>query len=331
VIVPDYPVFETRPYTMAVANAIAELAATRPIDVVHLHYAVPHAAAAVLARCALGDASPAFVLTLHGTDVTRVGADPLLARVARAATLAMDGRSVPSAFLQAEALRWLDKADAPDTVAVLANFVDEQRFTVAEDGTRGALDHLFPNRARPASGPDPSPLLVHVSNFRPIKRVGDALEVLATLRKVRDVRLCLVGEGPDRARLEAQCRVLGLRDCVHFAGRTVDVAHYVRHADGFLLTSESESFGLAALEALSCGVPVFGYKVGGLPEVVTGDVGRLVPAFDRDALASALIDVLGDTHELARLRKNARQRVLDSFRKEPALERYEQWYRRSKR
>lgn len=320
--VPQYPLFEHLPYALALAAEIVRVAQQHTLDVVHVHYAVPHAASAQLAVQALGPDAPAIVTTLHGTDVTVVGADPSLASIARATTRHSDALSVPSEFLKRQALKWLAGAAHPE-IQVIANFVDTVRFAPAAPGEASCFDPLFGGAG---AG---EPVLVHVSNFRPIKRVGDALELLARVRTRRPMRLCLIGDGPERAGIERRAAQLGIAASVCFLGRQLAVEQYLRHADAFLLTSESEGFGLAALEALSCGVPVFGYAVGGLTEVVPDEAGRLAPAFDIAVLAERVLDALADPVAHTRMRQFARAHALAHFQSEPALDRYELLYRRT--
>jgi glycosyltransferase involved in cell wall biosynthesis len=186
------------------------------------------------------------------------------------------------------------------------------------------FDALFPlaNAAKPIK------TLMHVSNFRAVKRTGDLIELVSELNRSVPVRLVLVGDGPERAACEARVRELGLRERVVFLGAQTEFTEHLQQADAFVLTSENESFGLAALEALSCGVPVFGYRVGGLASVVTEDAGRLVSPFDRGALERALTEVLRDDALQKKLGQAARKRVHDRFRLQPTLDRYEQLFER---
>jgi N-acetyl-alpha-D-glucosaminyl L-malate synthase BshA len=322
VAVSDYPLFEHPPYTLAVAAKIVEVASTERLDLVHVHYAVPHAAAAYLARQALGAAAPRFVTTLHGTDVTRDGIDRGYQPITRFTVAASDGITVPSAFLRREAYRLLDlHADLP--IEVIPNFVDTERFTPAAPRDRARFAALFPNARGDADGP----VLVHVSNFRVVKRPADLIDVLVRVRQRVPARLVLVGDGPERAGTAERARALGVADVVCFRGEQADVVDELKHADVFLLTSASESFGVAALEAMSAGVPVVAYRVGGLAEVVTDTTGRLVAAGDVAMLAAAIVEVVGDAGRHAALAGAARAHALAHFRREPALDRYVTYFR----
>ena len=311
VALPPYPLFDAPPYTVALASTIIDVARAHRLDVVHVHYAVPHAASAYLARQALGAAAPRVVTSLHGTDVTRVGVDPAYRPVTVFCVGQSDGVVVPSRFLQREAERLLGlPAGLP--VEVVPNFVDTARFSPGPD----------------APAPGDAPHLLHVSNFRPVKRVPDVLEAFARVRRaLPGARLTLVGDGPDMGVARHRAWELGVDAHARFLGRQTDFMAELRSADAFLLPSESESFGVAALEALSTGVPVFGYRVGGLPDLVTEDVGRLVTPLDVDALAAATVAVLRAPDVHARLRRAARARAVEHFRAEPALERYEAYLR----
>lgn len=317
----EYPLFEHPLYTLALASTLIDVVRTHALDLLHVHYAVPHATSAYVARQALGSRAPKLVTSLHGTDVTRMGVEPAY-RSATVFTVAQsDAVIVPSAFLQREAYRLLE-VPASLPIEVIPNFVDSDVFAPAAEPDARVLSPLF--------GPDTGegPVLFHVSNFRPVKRVTDVIEVLARLRKEVPAKLVLVGEGPERAGAEARVRQLGLERWVCFTGRRNDFADDLKHADAFVLPSQTESFGVAALEALSVGVPVFGYHVGGLPEVVTSEVGALVQPLNVDALADAILAMLKNPAARASMRAAARKRALEQFRAEPALDRYESTLRR---
>jgi len=321
VVVPTSPVFDHAPYGEAVACHLIELARREPVDLVHLHYAVPHAASALVAAQVLGAAAPAMVITLHGTDVTKLGSHPSLHAVTAFALEGCAGLTTPSHYLRGQAVDHFGLA--PDRIEVIANFVDLERFAPPRRRDRAQLSGLF---ATPESGPEAGPVLFHVSNFRPIKRPLDLIEVLARIRRTMPARLVLVGDGPERAAVEARARELRVADAVCSLGRRRDFASLLAHADGFLLTSENESFGVAALEAMASGVPVFGYQVGGVPEVVD-DTGTLVPCGDIDALARAVIAGVSDRRTHDAMADRARARAESLFSMNLAVERYEIYFR----
>jgi L-malate glycosyltransferase len=319
------PPLDQAPYALALASGLVQIAEDHGLDLVHVHYAVPHAASAYLARRVLASKAPRLVTTLHGTDVTHVGSDPSYRAITRFAVSSSDGITVPSQFLKREAYRLLGlPPERP--IEVIPNFVDTERFTPAASRDRGRFDEAFAD-----AGGDPSdrgaPVLFHVSSFRAVKRVTDLVDALAGVRRHGPARLMLVGDGPERGRLMVRARELGVARSICLLGARADFVDYLRHADAFLLPSESESFGVAALEALSCGVPVIGYGVGGLPEVVDSDSGRLVEPFDVTALVKSALEVVADGELRETMGRAGRRRAEERFRREPALARYEAHYR----
>jgi N-acetyl-alpha-D-glucosaminyl L-malate synthase BshA len=319
---PDYPLFDAPPQMLGLAGAIARICDGYGVELLHVHYAVPHAASAYLARQLLGARGPALVTTLHGSDVTRVGIDPAYQEITRFCVETSDAITAPSVYLRERAYELLGISLAR-RIEVIENAVDTERFVPAHTRDPHYFDALFGT-----AGGEPIKTLLHVSNFRAVKRTGDLIELASELNKQLPVRLVLVGEGPERAACEARTRELGLGHRIKFLGALTDFTAHLQQADAFVLASENESFGLAALEALSCGVPVFAYKVGGLGSVVTEDAGRLVPAFDRAALRRALTEVLRDDALQRKLGQAARQRAHDRYRMQPTLDRYEHLYER---
>lgn len=211
VSISDYPLFEHPPYALAVAASVVEVASEHHLDLVHAHYAVPHAASTYLARQVLGPRAPRFVTTLHGTDVTRTGIDPAYLSITRFTVAASDGITVPSDFLRREAYRLLGVPSARP-IEVIPNFVDTEHFAPALGRERARLAELFEQQWGPSS--ETGPILFHVSNFRPVKRVTDLMEVLARVREHVPARLVLVGDGPDRAQAAQRARELGLQRSV---------------------------------------------------------------------------------------------------------------------
>ena len=305
--VPGYPLLEHSPYGLALASLIVEVTRAHALDLVHVHYAVPHASSALLARQVLGPHAPRLVTSLHGTDVAPLGADPSYRTVTAHAVAVSDRIIVPSAYLRDQAHTRLGlPADVP--VEIIPNFVDTDHFAPAAEP-----------RVRSASA---SVNLFHVSNLRPVKRAVDLVEVLAQVRRHLDAHLTIVGDGPDRGAVEARAAALGAARHVHFLGKRADFVDELRRADAFVLPSEVESFGVAALEALSAGVPVFAYRVGGLPEVVVDGVGRLVEPYDTGALARAIVESVSAPAAHAAMGRAARAHVLGRYRREPAIDRY---------
>ena len=259
-----YPLFEYPPYALALASKMIDVARHEGLDLLHVHYAIPHATSAVLARQILGDRGIPVVTTLHGTDITLVGRDPSFKPVVEHAIDASDGVTAVSDWLRRETLA---EFDVHREIDVIPNFVDTERFH------RSPKDHF-----KQAIAPDGERLVVHVSNFRKVKRTPDVVEVFAALHATGawpqdharagqpgGVKLLMVGDGPDRAACEMLARERGVWGEVRFLGKQEPVEEILSIADLFLLPSASETFGLAALEAMACGVPVVSTDIGGLP------------------------------------------------------------------
>lgn len=314
----DYPALaDSGAYPIALASKMIEVTTTQKLDLLHVHYAVPHATAAWMAAEVMGDKAPRIVTTLHGTDITLVGADPSHLPITRYSILRSDAVTTPSNFLRRATWQNLNLSDALP-IEVIPNFVDTERYAPSRD--RSALEALF---ATP-----PEKVLVHVSNFRPVKRIPDVVTVFAAVNRRRPCHLVLIGDGPDRAAAEEQVRALGLKDRVAFLGERDAFADVLAACDVFLLPSELESFGLAALEALSCGVPVVASDIGGIPELVEHQVtGLLAPLGDTHAMAQHAVGLLEDPARWAAFSTAARKRVLERFQVGPAIERYEALYR----
>jgi N-acetyl-alpha-D-glucosaminyl L-malate synthase BshA len=320
------PPLENGVYALALAGTMATVSLRERLDVLHMHYALPHAPSALLAQqmvTAAGAPPPRLVTTLHGTDVTGIVGDAALTAITRHAVLRSDAVTTPSAWLRRAAQETLSLPEAT-RVEVVPNFVDPEQFH-PEAGRPDVRQH-FPALAW--EGPGAPAVLLHASNFRAVKRVGDAVLALVQVLKSRPAVLVLVGDGPERQRVEEMVASLGLSRHVAFLGEQLQVGRLLSQADLFLLPSEQESFGLAALEALSSGVPVVASNVGGLPEVVRhGETGWLVPVRDPAALAAAVVKLLADEPRRAAMGKAARADALARFRPEPVVGRVEALYR----
>jgi N-acetyl-alpha-D-glucosaminyl L-malate synthase BshA len=316
VVVPHYPLFEYPPYSLALATKMVEVCAHQSLDLLHVHYAVPNAISAVLAREILAPRPLKVVTTLHGTDITLVGNDPNYLATTRFGILESDAVTAVSEWLKQETASQFGIEKA---IEVVPNFIDPARYERARDlpGARAW--------ARPGER-----ILIHVSNFRPVKRVMDLIGVHERLRRSLPVRLILVGDGPERCKVEQYCRGNDLCDSVTFVGGgTYVIEELLVGADLFLLPSETESFGLAALEALSCEVPVIASRVGGLPEVVDdGRTGYLLPVGDLEGMAAAAARLLGDEPLRRAFGSEGRRRAVERFAEERIVERYRAVYRR---
>ncbi len=317
---PHHPLFPEPPYFLALANLLARVAREEGLDVIHVHYAVPHAASALLARQTLAAAGisslPAIVTTLHGSDVTLVGSDPALADVTAFTLASSDAVTTVSHYLRAEAWRRL----APDVpIDVVPNFVSTARFRPRPDP---GLRHLF--------AADSEMLVVHVSNFRPVKRVPEVIHIFSRIVRHVPARLLLIGDGPDAGRAREEAQILGVAHAVSFLGYQADVAPVLSVADLFLLPSLSESFGVAAAEAMACGVPVLASDVGGLGEVIRhGETGYLLPPDDTDSWAYHAVRLLRNPSCRHRIAAAAIQDVRARFAPERVVPQYEAIYARA--
>lgn len=327
VVARDYPLFEQGLYPLALTSKMVELASHEPLDLFHVHYAVPHATSAYLARQILGPRAPKVVTTLHGTDVTLVGNDPSYLALTRFSIVESDAVTTPSRDLARSTYALLGVPESKP-IEVIGNFVDTDAYRPVAERRWPALAHLF-DRADVdlARGARP-PLVVHVSNFRAVKRVEDVVRVFAELRRASPALLLLVGDGPERSRVEALVRDLGLGRVVCFLGTQLELGEVLAHADVFLLPSATESFGLAALEALACGVPVVATRVGGVPEVVKdGETGFLHEVGDVAGMAASAARLVTDAELAKRIGRAAREDVLARFQRGPMVDRYEALYR----
>ncbi|WP_141619140.1 N-acetyl-alpha-D-glucosaminyl L-malate synthase BshA [Myxococcus sp. AB036A] len=317
----DYPALQqSGTYPIALASKMIEVASYERLDILHVHYAVPHATAAWMAREVLGHKAPRVVTTLHGTDTTLVGIDPSYLPITRFSITRSDAVTVPSAYLRRATWRGFD---IPESVPidVITNFVDTARYAPVRD--RACLRALFPALR------DHEPVLIHVSNFRPVKRITDVVAIFTEVHRHRPCRLVMVGDGPERSPAERMLREMGLEGRVAFLGKQDRFEELVAASDVFLLPSEQESFGLAALEALSCGIPVVASDLGGIPELVThGETGFLAPLGDVPAMARHVLTLVEDAERWQGFSHRARAQVLERFQKEPAIDRYEALYRR---
>jgi N-acetyl-alpha-D-glucosaminyl L-malate synthase BshA len=325
----DYPLFGHSPYPLALASKMVEVSTYATLDLLHVHYAIPHATSAYLARQILGSRSPCIVTTLHGTDITLVGSDPSFLPITRFSIEQSDGLTAPSRYLRRATYENLGVSpEVP--IEVIPNFVDTDKYRPLAHKRKGELRHLFDRVAAdwddPAAAP---PILIHNSNFRPLKRVDDVVRILAEVRRTVPALLILVGDGPERSRVESLVRELGLTGAVCFLGKQLNFLEVLQNSDVFLLPSETESFGLAALEALACGVPVVASRVGGVPEVVAeGETGFLCEVGDVRAMAAAVARLVREPAVHARMAETARVRVEGEWRRDPMVTRYEAYYRK---
>jgi N-acetyl-alpha-D-glucosaminyl L-malate synthase BshA len=308
-----YPLFEYPPYSLSLTVKMHEVVTRYGLDLLHVHYAVPHATSAWMMREMLGpDRSVPIVTTLHGTDITLVGQDPSYFAVTKFSIERSDGLTAVSQWLKDETYRAFGCVGCE--IRVIPNFVDAAVFRPDGDPCH-----------RAALAREGERILMHISNFRPVKRVRDIVRIAARVGRRVPARLVLVGDGPDRAAAEEEARAQGIADRVEFLGRLESVAHVLRCADVYLLASASESFGLSALEAMACGVPVVATRAGGLPEVVD-DAGALCEVGDVDGMAEAVLAFLLDPARRRAAAEAGRARAVELFSADRVVPLYEAYY-----
>jgi L-malate glycosyltransferase len=315
-----YPLFDYPPYDLALATRMAEVSELYDLDLLHVHYAIPHSVSALLARQMLA-AKPRgrklpFVTTLHGTDITLVGLDRSYLPITRFSIEQSDGVTAISKYLQERTLR---EFDIKNNIQVIYNFVNCDVYVRAA-GTPEMRAEYAPKGER---------ILVHLSNFRPVKRVTDTIEVFDRVRKQIPCKLLLIGDGPDRSRAEWLAVQKGIHNDVLFLGKQDQVQEKLAIADIMLLPSELESFGLAALEAMACEVVPIATRVGGIPELIEhGKSGYLADVGDVDTMARYAIDLLNDEKSLRDMAKACRGVAQSRFCSSKIIKEYEDFYRR---
>ncbi len=298
VSVSKYPLFDYPPYELALASKLVDVVRFENLDILHVHYAIPHASAAFMAKQILatyGIHIP-VVTTLHGTDITLVGKDPIYKPVVTFSINQSDGVTAVSQNLKEDTYKHFD---IESDIRVIPNFVDMQRFSLKPK-----------NHFKIAIAPNNERIIVHTSNFRKVKRTQDVIYIFEQIRKVVPSKLLMVGDGPERVYCEQLCRDLKICSDVRFLGKQDAVEEILSVCDLFIMPSESESFGLAALEAMACKVPAITSNAGGLPELnINGVTGYMDPVGDVDAMAKHAIEILGDNLRLSQFKENALNRA----------------------
>ncbi|MFV1882883.1 MAG: N-acetyl-alpha-D-glucosaminyl L-malate synthase BshA [Balneola sp.] len=312
----SYPLFDYPPYALALASQMVNLIEYENLDLLHVHYALPHATSAYLAKQIMierGKTVP-IVTTLHGTDITLVGKDPSYKHVVEFSIDKSDGVTAVSNYLKEETYL---NFDIKQDIKVIPNFIDLGRFQ------KSNKSHF-----KKAICPDGEKVVVHVSNFRKVKRVPEVITVFSKiLEHGIGAKLLLVGDGPDRQKAEQQCRDLGICEHTRFLGKLDEVEDVLSIADLFLIPSGSETFGLAALEAMSCSVPVISSNIGGLPEVnIDGETGYLCDLDDVECMAKHAVNILSNQDLHDQLSANARKRA-ELFNQDLVVEMYESFYK----
>ncbi|HVJ07477.1 MAG TPA: N-acetyl-alpha-D-glucosaminyl L-malate synthase BshA [Acidisarcina sp.] len=317
VSVSNYPLFEYPPYDLALATRMAEVAEYYELDLLHVHYAIPHSVSALLARQMLAarNRKLPFVTTLHGTDITLVGLDRSYLPITRFAIEESDGVTAISSYLREKTV---EEFEVQREIEVIPNFVNCDVYAPLDERREAARKVFAPNGEK---------ILLHLSNFRPVKRVVDVVEVFSRIVHRMPAQLLLVGDGPDRSAAEWLAHSKGIQNSVHFLGKQESVNELLPVADLILMPSEMESFGLAALEAMACQVPAIATTVGGVPELIDdGRTGRLLPVGDVDGMAEAAIHLLSHPEELREMGLAARRTAQDNFCASRIVPRYVEYY-----
>jgi N-acetyl-alpha-D-glucosaminyl L-malate synthase BshA len=308
----NYPLFELPLYTPPLASKIVEVTKFEKLDLVHVHYAIPHAISAHLARDIL-EKKLCFITTLHGTDITLVGLEPSFLPLIKFIIENSDGVTAVSRFLREKTTT---NYGIKKEIAVIPNFVDTEKYR-----------KIPAEEVRARFAPDGEKIVVHISNFRAVKRVPDAIRTFARIREKLPAKFLLVGDGPERSACEILTRELGLQDHIRYLGKQVELVPLLSASDLMLMPSQSESFGLSALEAMSCEVPVVSSSVGGLPELqVHGETGFIAEIGDVDRMARYAIDLLTNDAKRHLFSQACRKRAVEHFDVHKIVHQYVEYY-----
>ncbi len=310
----NYPLFEFPLYSLSLASKMVEVAEFEKLDLLHVHYAIPHATSAFLAKEMLSKNRDLKVFTtLHGTDITLVGLEPSFLPLVRFSIERSDGVTAVSRFLKEKTIT---NYSCETDIRVIPNFVDTKFFKPSANG-----------EFRKAIAPKGEKILVHTSNFRPVKRVSDTIRIFEKVQREVPSKLILVGDGPDRSECERLTRQMDLYDKVKFLGKQDGLVEILSSSDIFLIPSQSESFGLAALEAMACGLPVISSSVGGLPELVRhNETGFIAEIGDIDRMAKYTLELLTNDKKYKIFSENARSRAVNKFDTSIVVPLYEEYY-----
>jgi N-acetyl-alpha-D-glucosaminyl L-malate synthase BshA len=313
--VTNYPLFDHAPYTLALATKMAEVAEVYGLDLLHCHYAIPHSVSAFLAKSMLKTRSLPIVTTLHGTDITLVGSDRSYLPITRFSIDQSDGVTAVSQYLREATISIIG---AKKDIEVIYNFVNCDKY-------KPSTNQDFRNCFAAAR----EKILIHVSNFRAVKRPVDVIDIFSKVQAEMPAILLMVGDGPERSNAEWLARHRDIERKVRFLGKQDNIEELIGISDLLLLPSETESFGLVALEAMACEVPVVASRVGGLPEVITDGVeGFLVQPRDVAKMAECSLTILGNDRHRREMGKRAREKACTNFRSEKIISSYEDYYRR---
>ncbi|MBN1291500.1 MAG: N-acetyl-alpha-D-glucosaminyl L-malate synthase BshA [Candidatus Latescibacteria bacterium] len=308
-----YPLFDYTPYSLSLASKMAHVALREDLDLLHVHYAVPHATSAYLAQKIVEKKKKIPVITtLHGTDITLVGIDPSYYEITRFSIEQSDAVTAVSQYLKNQTLY---RFAIEKHIEVIPNFLDPDRFKPGKPPCRECFAE------------SDEKILMHISNFRPVKRIQDIVEVFAGVSQQIKAQLMLIGAGPEKERARTLIEEKGLADKVHFIGRQDDVSQLLQLADIYLLLSEHESFGLTALEAMSCEVPVLGTSGSGMDSFLgDGTAGKLYPVGDITSMVEGCLKILTDPQLAKKMGKRGRERVIHDYHQDKIVSRYEKLY-----
>ncbi len=313
--VPAYPLFDHPPYTLVLATKMAEVAESHGLDLLHCHYAIPHSVSAFLAKSMIHPHKLPVVTTLHGTDITLVGSDRSYLPITRFSIDQSDGVTAVSHFLKEATLNIIG---ATNEIEVIYNFVNCDKYRPLKN--ESLRSHFAPNNES---------ILIHISNFRAVKRPADVVEIFARVQQKVPSVLLMVGDGPERSNAEWAAKSNRIEQKVHFLGKRDNIEEFIQISDLLLLPSETESFGLVALEAMACEVPVVASKVGGLPEVVEDGVeGFLVEPKDIGTMAERATTILQDPSYRIEMGKRAREKAHLHFCSKKIIAHYEAFYKK---
>ena len=316
----SYPLFEFPLYSIALTSKMVEVAQFNDLDLIHAHYAVPHATSAYLAREILKKESKngkniKIITTLHGTDITLVGLEPSFLSTMKFSIEQSDGVTAVSKFLKDKTIM---SYSVEKDIEVIPNFINTEKYKRKKSKETECFRRNFAS--------DDEKILIHVSNFRPVKRVPDVIKVFSVVRNSIPAKLMLVGDGPERSECERLCRELGITEYVKFMGKQDSLSEILSIADLFVMPSQSESFGLSALEAMSCEVPVISSSVGGLPELnLHGKTGYIAEFGDTERMAKYAVELLSNEKKYKMFSSNARERAED-FNEKKIIGIYEGFY-----
>lgn len=312
----NYPLFEFSLYTLSLTSKMAEVAEFENLDLLHVHYAIPHAVSAYLAKEILKKKRDIKIITtLHGTDITLVGLEPNFLPLVNFSIENSDSVTAVSKFLKEKTIT---QYDIKKEIEVIPNFIDTNFFK--PNPNYNYRNHIAPNGEK---------ILIHISNFRPVKRVSDVIKIFEKVNKEIPSKLLLIGDGPDRFECEQLCRQLDIAERVRFLGKQEAIVDILNACDLFLLPSQSESFGLAALEAMACGLPVIASSVGGLPELIKhNECGFISEIGDIERMTKYAIDLLTNEKKYEMFSKNSRKRAVDKFDASVVVPIYENLYNR---